>query len=181
MAESNGTVPSVLKQLENRSDEVHPEVRHSIEIGHEVTQTNRWERAGRRIPERKRAALLAELELNVLWDGMDDHEREATLKAIEEDREWPELFDRMREERKASRLEGLEDEREANRELAEAEADLATTNRRLIAALEAEERSRVETAEREEAERLADRERRLAEERERAAAAREHLHAEPAA
>lgn len=181
MTDSNGMVPSVLEQLEHRSDEVEPAVRADVERGHEVSQAHRWQRAGRLIPERKRAALLAELELNVLWDGMDEHEREATLKAIEEDREWPELFDRMREERKASRLEGLEDEREANRELAEAEAELAATNRRLIAALEAEERSRVENAEREEAERLADRERRLAEERERAAAAREHLHAEPAA
>lgn len=182
MADSNDTVPSVLEQLQDDSgDEVEGEVRHHMEIDHEVAQMQRWRRVGDRLPERKRAALLAELELNVLFDGMDDHEREATLKAIEEDREWPEVFDRMREERKASRLEALEEARAANRALAKTMRDLSKTQGELVAKYEALERAEAEKADREVAERLEERERRLADERERAAAAREHLHAEPAA
>ena len=75
--------------------ELDPVRRKSLEDGHYAAQIFRWDRVGRKLTERKRAELLAELELSFLWDDLTEIEREQAVKNVAADREWPGLFDKL--------------------------------------------------------------------------------------
>ena len=75
--------------------EIDPALRESLEGAHYAAHVFRWDRAGRKLSERKRAEVLAGLELDVLWDDLTDIEREKAVADVSEDRAWPGLFDRI--------------------------------------------------------------------------------------
>jgi len=142
-------------------------LRESIELAHYGSQWRRWERVGRLLTERERAETLANFELNVVWDRLDESERDHALEAIQEDRDWPGLFDRMAEEAAESQRESQEQERQANAKLAKTIEELTKANGELVAQIQAEQREKSEQAEREEREAEEERERQAKAERDR--------------
>lgn len=86
--------------------------RRALKDAHYISQHARWDQAGGKLSERQRAEVLADLELNVLWDEMSEHEQDQAVKHVEEDQAWPGLFDRLdaEAEQRRQKSEALERE-----------------------------------------------------------------------
>ena len=127
--------------------ELDPVRRKAEEHGHYSAQIFRWDRAGRKLTERKRAEVLAELELSFLWDDLTDIEREKAVADVAEDRDWPGLFDRLAEESAAADREAQARLDETRAQIAKASAEAAEYAREL-----AEQRAQADEEHRKEAE-----------------------------
>jgi len=151
--------------------EIDPALRESLEGAHYAAQIFRWDRAGRKLSERRRAELLAELELSILWDDLADHEREQAVADVAEDRDWPGLFDKLA-------AESAEAEREADAQELAAQQELAKTRAAVAEQLREMAEQRADVAEGEEAARRKEREaarKALLKEREKLTATRDTL------
>jgi len=127
--------------------ELDPAYRKSLEDARYGSQMFRWARAGRKLTERKRAEVLAELELDVLWDDLTEIEREKAVKDVAEDRDFPGLFDRIAAEHAQSDRETQTRLDEVAAQIAKASAENAEHARKL-----AEQRAQADEEDRKAAE-----------------------------
>ncbi len=163
---------------DNAKPELDPVRRKAEEDGHYSAQIFRWGRVGRKLSERKRAEVLAELELDVLWDDLTDIEREKAVADVSEDRDWPGLFDRIAAEHAQANREAQARLGEIAEQAAKASAENAEHALKLAEdRAQADEEHRKE-AEAEEASRLKEQEadrKRLLRERDKLTATRDKL------
>lgn len=158
--------------------ELDPAHRESLEGAHYGSQMFRWGQAGRALSERKRAELLAKIELNVLWDQLSEDDREKAVRDVAEDRDFPGLFDRLAAESAEADREADALQQAARDELAKTGEALAELARELAERQAQEEEERRKEAEATEAterkEQEADR-KRLLQERERLVSTRDRM------
>ncbi len=132
---------------DTKKPELDPVRRKIEEDGHYGSQMFRWGQVGGRLTERKRAEVLAELELSFLWDDLSDLEREQALKDVAADRDWPGFFDRLAAEHAEADREAQERLDEVAAQIAKASAENAEHARKL-----AEDRAQAEEDQRKEQE-----------------------------
>jgi len=118
---------------DNAKPELDPVRRKIEEDGHYGSQMFRWGQVGGRLSERRRAELLAEIELSDLWDDLTDIEREQAVKDVAKDRDWPGLFDRIAAEHAQADRETQERLDEVAAQIASAAVESAEYARKLAA------------------------------------------------
>ena len=118
---------------DNAKPELDPVRRKIEEDGHYGSQMFRWGQVGGRLSERRRAELLAEIELSDLWDDLTDIEREQAVKDVAKDCDWPGLFDRIAAEHAQADRETQERLDEIAEQAAKASAENAEHARKLAA------------------------------------------------
>ena len=125
--------------------------------------------------ERQRAAALEHIYLEILWDDLDQEQRDKAFERIQQDREWPGLYARMEAEERERREQEAEQKRARE---AAAEHQLEEMGKQLAKMREQAETDATaarEREEREEREAEEERQRRAEEERERLQREREEL------
>ena len=134
---------------------------------HEIGQRERWGAVFKLMTEQERAQQLADLELNLAWDRLDERERASALAAVEADRQWPGTFERMEEAARQANLKAEEAKRARDAEYARKLAEVTKELDKLSKQREATAQAVREHEEREQREAAAELERRAEEERQR--------------
>ena len=90
---------------------VNPAVWRSEEALHHMRQHGQWEKAWTAMSERQKAAALEHIYFEILWDDLDQGQRDKALERIREDHDWPGRYARLEAEERERREQEAEQKR----------------------------------------------------------------------
>ena len=147
----------------------------SEEADHHGKQYRQWDDAWHKMSERQKAAALEHIYLEILWDDLDQGERDKALERIREDREWPGRYVCLEADERARREREAEEQRARDAALKRDLDEMGRRIRKMREQAEADAKAARERQEREEREAEEERQRLAEEERQRLQRERDEL------